>query len=706
MELREIVRLSATVRPTLFFAFSCFSLSIALLSATGPNAVAQEDEPGADDAAANSPFNLAPRPLRQLYQEAQKCVPEKRYSEAVRLLGRILDYEETPEDFFFQHKGRGPVVRSLKSEAQQLIGEMPLAGREAYELEYGARARRMLDQAVQSGGTAALAAVSRQFFHSKAGYEATYLLGTAEMEQGHPLAAALCLRRLRDTPTAAAEYGPNLLLKLAVCWARAGLTEPAVETLVKLKDSYPNAELIVADRPQKPPVNSAQAIPWLEQTLGARIHPTPAAGAEQWAMYRGSPARNATSLGSSPLLNRRWEIPNANDPHVEKLLGQLRERFLEEGGRVVPGLHPLAVKDYVFMRSVAGLEAVDFRTGKRIWYAPVDKAVEELLDSAGGTGSVAGAGSVAGPPVPQGANSLVDWLEQRVWDDAVYGALSSDGDTVYCVEDLDIQPPTVPMMGMGGGFRQRQRWIINNGGFQQTLTTRSYNRLAAYEIATEGKLKWSVGGPLGDGQLPLAGSFFLGPPLPLAGKLYVLAETKGEIRLFVLDPKNDGQVEWSQQLAAVPVGVQEDPMRRFAGATPSYADGILVCPTSTGAAVAVDLATRSLLWGYEYPRAVDLFQSRILRMQGFAGDEAADNDHWGDATVTIAAGHVLLTPIESRHLHCLNLLDGKLVWQVPRDDGLYVGCVHDDEALVVGRHGLRSYRLADGKSTWTVPTLN
>jgi len=675
----------------------CFLLSLVILPAM---AIAQPEPGGGDDDTANSPFNLAPRPLRQLYQEAQKCVPEKRYSEAVRLLGRILDYQETPEDFFFQTKEDTSNVRSLKSEAQQLIGEMPPDGRAAYELEYGARARRLLEEAVQSGGTAGLAAVSRQFFHTKAGYEATYLLGTAEMEQGHPLAAALCLRRLRDAPPAA-DFGPKLLLNLAVCWARAGLTEPAVESLMKLKATYPNAELIVADRSQKPPASSAQAIPWLEQILGARIRPTPAAGAEQWAMYRGSPARNATSLGSSPLLNRRWEIPNANDPHVEKLLGQLREGFLEEGGRVLPGLHPLAVKDYVFMRSVAGLEAVDFRTGKRIWYAPVDKAVEELLDSAGATGSV-GAAAAA----PQGANSLAEWLEQRVWDDAVYGALSSDGEAVYCVEDLDIQPPTAPM-GMGGGFRQRQRWIINNGGFQQTLTTRSFNRLAAYEIATEGKLKWSVGGQTGDGQLPLAGAFFLGPPLPLAGKLYVLAETKGEIRLFVLDPKNDGQVEWSQQLAAVPVGVQEDPLRRFAGATPSYADGILVCPTSTGAAVAVDLATRSLLWGFQYPRAVDpiFLQNRVLRMQGFAGDEAGENDHWGDATVTIAAGHVLLTPIESRHLHCLNLLDGKLLWQVPRDDGLYVGCVHDDQALVVGRHGLRSYHLADGKSTWTVPTL-
>jgi hypothetical protein len=46
--------------------------------------------------------------------------------------------------------------------------------------------------------------------------------------------------------------------------------------------------------------------------------------------------------------------------------------------------------------------------------------------------------------------------------------------------------------------------------------------------------------------------------------------------------------------------ILNSPQRRLAGATPSFADGVLVCPTSTGVVVAVDLATRALLWGYQY----------------------------------------------------------------------------------------------------------
>ena len=50
----------------------CFLLSLVILPAM---AIAQPEPGGGDDDTANSPFNLAPRPLRQLYQEAQKCVP-------------------------------------------------------------------------------------------------------------------------------------------------------------------------------------------------------------------------------------------------------------------------------------------------------------------------------------------------------------------------------------------------------------------------------------------------------------------------------------------------------------------------------------------------------------------------------------------------------------------------------------------------------
>jgi len=227
------------------------------------------------------------------------------------------------------------------------------------------------------------------------------------------------------------------------------------------------------------------------------------------------------------------------------------------------------------------------------------------------------------------------------------------------------------------------------GGQRINSAYRPYNRLAAHDICT-GKLKWHLGGPADQFALPLAETFFLGPPLPLMDRLYVLGEAKGEIRLFALDAAS-GEVAWSQQVAVAERDILLDPMRRLAGASPSYADGILVCPTSTGAVVALDLATRSLLWGYRYGR-----RDHLTRHAGVFGivpgrySVADARQRWADGSLTIVDGRVLLTPIESDELHCLNLVDGSLLWKQPRQDDLFVACVHDSKVVLVGGKAVRA----------------
>src|SRR4029079_2689733 len=161
-------------------------------------------------------------------------------------------------------------------------------------------------------------------------------------------------------------------------------------------------------------------------------------------------------------------------------------------------------------------------------------------------------------------------------------------------------------------------------------------------------------------------------------QLYALAEFAGEIRLVCLDARTGG-LDWKQHLAVFteePYHITWDRSRRMAGASPSLADGILVCPTSAGAVVAVDLATRTLRWGYQYARhdIVNMMQ----RGGGFRGPmmqmpNPTPGGNWLDATVTIADGCVILTPPESKQLHCLDLLTGKAKWSpISRDNMLLV----------------------------------
>ena len=635
----------------------------------------------------------ADRQTMQLLSKGKKLLEEQRYAEGVRFLGKIL---EKSEDNFFQPDENQPIFRSLKVEAQRLIGEMPAEGRETYELQYGAQARQALEKAVEAGDLTLLADVARMFFHTQAGYEATYLLGVSLLDRSQPLAAALCFNRLHESATGGSKYEPQLSLALAACWARAGLAANAAATLLELKERTPDATFMIGGKRHKlfanPPAGSSEAdraqvaLAWLTSGTGPLGADQAIANAEQWAMFRGSAQRNAMSVGSSPLLNLRWAVPTLIDHDLRSKTEEMEVTHHEQQEAALPGMHPLAVNGYVFLRSVASLVAVDFRTGKRVWTGPVDESVSQLLD-------MIGSGSMADP-------QLADWLALRIWQDATYGAMSSDGRCVFCVEDLGVNL---------GDYGQQQTVVLANGKrLMPPSGARPFNRLAAYEIATEGKLKWDLGSQPGDAELPLAGAFFLGPPLPLAERLYVLAELKGEIRLLALDSQT-GHLEWSQQLAVLERTIMEDPLRRRAGVSPSYSDGVLVCPTSAGAVVAVDLITRSLLWGYQYPQqAVDanVAQMRVwqFRMGGTQASEPPNFDRWTDATVTVADGRVVLTPPESNQLHCLDLLSGNLLWQKPRDGGLYVGCVHDGKVLVVAQNDVRAYRLENGESAWPEAT--
>src|SRR5262249_32467816 len=130
---------------------------------------------------------------------------------------------------------------------------------------------------------------------------------------------------------------------------------------------------------------------------------------------------------------------------------------------------------------------------------------------------------------------------------------------------------------------------------------------------------------------------------------------------------------------------------------------VLVCPTTAGAVVAIDIANRTLLWGYQYPREGGLYQPNgmILRGAGWQFNPAmalaTPGDRWLDSAATIAGGRVLVTPLDSNELHCLSLLDGKLLWKLPRGEHLYVAGVHDSDAVIVGKHQLTVLKLVDEK---------
>ena len=620
---------------------------------------------------------------RQL-DRARRLIADSRWSDAATLLDELLAADR---DFFFRPQPGQATWRSVKTEAARLIGGLPAAGRSAYELQFRARAERLLREAIADGDAAGIVAVAGRWFHTPAGQRATLLAALDALDAGQPLAAAAWLGRLAAEHNAAFE--PTLSVMRAVAWWRAGDRQTAADMLEEAR-RHGGTVARVGGREVSLAFPPGGAAAWLESIAGAG-----GAGAErraaEWWMPRGDAARNARTEAARPLLVPRYRVPLTRHPEEARQLEKRRRSFADRDAPLIPAGTPLAVGGTVLVHSPLGLLAVDFASGKRIW-----------LRGGGSDAAVPDAGDDS----PDGRGDGVDGM-QRVFDDGTNGAASSDGRLVFVVEprggDRDGEPAPGPRRG---GTVSGQPGV---------------NGLAAYDLADRGAPVWRL--PAAERRPDGPAAWYLGPPLPLGGELFVLAEERGEIRLDVLEAPT-GRLLWSQPLAELDEDQQADrpetTARRLAGLSPACAEGVLVCPTGAGTAVAVDLATRTLLWAYHYPvsggddeqragrgpLAGAIRAGRIVVNGAAVGEQPIRSSGWRDACPVVAAGRVLLTPLESDTLHCVDLRTGFARWTAPRQEGLYVAGVVDGRAVVVGSGGVASLSMEDGTAAWQKPVAS
>ena len=231
------------------------------------------------------------------------------------------------------------------------------------------------------------------------------------------------------------------------------------------------------------------------------------------------------------------------------------------------------------------------------------------------------------------------------------------------------------------------------------------------------KLVWECGDEEKD-LTPLAGSFFLGPPLPLAGLLYVLTEKNSELRLVCLDATK-GELVWAQTLATAKDRLTSDVARRIHAVHLAYSEGIIVCPTNAGALLGFDIFTNSLVWAYPYrekaaaetpnPMGGPFGRGGRRMAPGFPGFEGTPlqplSGEWKGSAPLIHDGKVVFTAPDGGAIHCLNLKDGNFLWQAERKDDLYIAGIFQGKVVLVGKNSCRALSLADGKTKlWEVET--
>jgi outer membrane protein assembly factor BamB len=644
----------------------------------------------------------------KMLEAAADFIASQEWKTAVRLLQHLLD---SPEEAMAPLKRKGlDVAVSVRAEAERLLREMPAVGRDAYEAASGPAAAELLKQGRTFGDAGMLMQVVRRYLYTAAGAEALRELAAAEYRTGHPLHAALRYQQLLARRPAA-RWAPDDLYEAAVCMRKAGLEADAQAATRTLVERAGDESVRIGGK-----LMDAKA-------LRAAVEEAKPASVEGVPLYRVNAERTNQQAGGPAFMEPRWRqsmirVDGApKSPTFQTL--QKAEKILAEARQpMLPAFFPITAtvqrdgvrRTLLIFRSFWGVHAVDMRTGKTEWDSVSNWSLEKML---------AGRDARKLQALNQWLNTYLDQRQRPalLFENANFGTLSADNDLVYVVEDFMVPPLPYKAFIEPPGFPRPAA----NAYAPEISEAIHYNRLQAYNLDRGGKLEWEFGS-FGE-KHELSDSFFLGPPLPLDGRIYVLTDKRQELRLVCLDPHNWAKVVvWARSLGKAGRKYEEDVYNRRSQAVHlAYGDGVLVVPTNAGTVLGVRLADGSLAWSFTYRdkdkasddlpfgpfRPGEFVRGRVV----FGPDgrpirpQAAVPRQWKTSAPAIRDGKVVFTAPDSPCLECLRLADGARVWTGSLQQGdLYFAGVYAGKALVVGTKKCRALNLNDGKVAWDLDT--
>jgi outer membrane protein assembly factor BamB/tetratricopeptide (TPR) repeat protein len=620
---------------------------------------------------------------------------------------------------------------SVKAKINDLLGTLPKEGRQVYELNYGPPAEALLKKAILAGyDKLLLAEVSQRYFHSKPGAQAAILLANMDLESGNYIEAAYGFQRILVRSDAEEILTPRILFKAAIAFKRAGdirQLDQVSTLLTKIEKRIPREGLAIGRR-----TLSAEE---LKQELDRPFVLSTSLGDGLVNMRYGNLTRNGRGQAGTPFLepsktspvNLRSEDRTAYDWINQQLEMSFRSIDNNKRQLSLPGFFPLTTKDFIIYRTYDGVYALAARDGLQY-----DGETKQVGDICWGMSGVSGSiykllNSSSDSQTSQTTKSNWNshWQRQMpglLFENAMLGSMSHDGVFVYYLEDSAVPPP-----------QQQLSQNFPQPGLPQVNSTSNESSVLVAVNLQEGQRIWSLGGPedqpmteqeeekITDTSRLTAGAIFLGAPLPLNGRLYVLYERKGQLKVMCLDPNNlvpksqgvgnTPALVWVQNLGAPSTRVGLDSLRRIQPCYLSFADGVLVCPTNSGAVIGVDINARSLLWARYYgttqpAQAVDpnLPPGVVIR-GGFGRTNfqptaiASPWERWRAPAPIIVGNKVVHAAYDSDNIQCLNLRTGEVLWSARREkDDLFVAGVFENKVVVVGRESVKAYDLNGGEN--------
>jgi outer membrane protein assembly factor BamB len=657
------------------------------------------------------------RDVQSTVEQAETAFRSGKASQGLELIQQVLD--QRCDHFVWLERERR--LTSARHRASGLLSSADGKTRSLYEWAYAREARRLLDAGKSCGDPTLIADVSRRYFHTTAGFEATDWMATHWLDRGEYALAVRAWAQLAADSQHSVRMTDAMRRKSAVAeQLLARSSSPSPWSLARSADVRTADVNAADDRGGEGEQGNSSSI-----TRVAAFEPAQPESPVRSALPYMKPVwRKSLASGKEPIIDgavRRWEI---GIKHEDK-------QPVAVHSAVVAG-------STIAFRSYDGITAVDATTGQTVWSYTAGTSFLRAWSDVVQSGVLNGDGTPAG-------DGALDALMNAYAGNSVLGTLTTDGRRVFGIDSMDLHPhSSVPAAEEPGE--------PHDGSPRMP---RSANRLIALDLFSPendeaGGVKpvWAVGGSIGsahwfyrmdandDGRVtqseflgsaedfrkldrnndgaidlaesknpevklerhPLHGHFFLGPPLALDGRLYAVTECDSRLNLVALRA-DTGAVLWVQGISYVDRPIDEDLLRNTLACTPCYSAGVIVCPTQMGVLVGVDALDGALLWTYYYgdddtasESAWSFMSHRPYGNTGFANPPL------------IEGNRIVLLPRQSDSIHCIDLTTGNKLWKQPRNDAEFIAGAAEGVVMAVGERISYGLSLVDGTSRWSTRT--
>lgn len=596
--------------------------------------------------------------------------------------------------------GQSQLHAGARAKLQQVFETAPSEFRKLYREQVSQTAQAALQNAIATSSVSDLTQVILRYQFTSAGQQALENLIRLRLSRGELLQTALQygrLLRLREDRSADGQA------QLAVLWWRAGLPEEAIDCLARIVEQNPGQSVRIHDSVAEAvlPVQRSEIADWL--TKMSRSDNSPASTmAKQWLQPLGNYRRTQNQNAGLPDLSQKWSDTTFSclertdfNPMLATLANGLEddlEAMRTRSDTAIPVAAPLLAGDLLIFRTATNIRAVDRRTGECVWETVhIDRqmaAIHQSWDE--------DSGQLPSIAINQREQLINHWIRSNSG-----GQLTCDGRTVFVVEESTEETMRVSMFDA------------------PPPQPKATNYLRAYDLET-GMTRGQAGGPIGESMTggpvnPLTGMYFLGAPLVMGDRIYVVAESDQGIFLLQLratplyageQAEADMRPVWSQLLSIPRHPLRKHPLRKYAGIIPSYGRGLLICNTCDEQIIAVSAEDHSVRWIYRYPTNVTVPElNQNIAVIGSVMDlqESDSVDmaaRWTDCLPRIVGDRVLVTPRDSDQLLCLQLDTGEQLWSKPRGDLRTIAAVTENEVILTGSTAVECLTISDGRTVW------